>query len=56
MDNIGRIKDNLKNKESAVVDNMFDSKSRVNKILSLYVVVLDRIMQLVSNLGLAMLQ
>ena len=56
MDNIGRIKYNLKNKESAVVDNMCDSKSHVNEILSLYVVVLDRIVQLVSNLGLAMLQ
>ena len=53
MDNIGRIKDNLNNDEAAVVDNMCKSKSDVIKILSQYVVVLDRIMQLVSNLGLA---
>ena len=53
MDNIGRIKDNLNNNEAAVVDNMCKSKSHVNKILSQYVLVLDRIMQLVSNLGLA---
>ena len=53
MDNIGRIKDNLSNDEAAVVDNMCKSKSHVNKILSQYVLVLDRIMQLVSNCGLA---
>jgi hypothetical protein len=34
-DNIGRIKDNLKHNESAVVDNICESKSHVNKILSL---------------------
>ena len=53
MDNIGRIKDNLNNNEAAVVDNMCKSKSDVNRFLSQYVLVLDRIMQLVSNLGLA---
>ena len=53
MDNIGRIKDNLNNNEAAVVDNMCKSKSDIHKVLSHYVHVLDRIMQLVSNLGLA---
>ena len=52
MDNIGRIKDNLNNNEAAVVDNMCTSESHVNKILSQYWAVIDRIMQLVSNLGL----
>ena len=53
MNNIGRIKNNLSNNEAAVVDKMCKSKSDVNRFLSQYVLVLDRIMQLVSNLGLA---
>ena len=52
VDNIGRIKDNLNNNEAAVVDNMCKSKSHVHEVLSQYVLVLDRVMQLVSNLGL----
>ena len=54
MDNIGRIKDSLNNSnEAAVVDEMCKTKSDVNSFLSQYCVVIDRIMQLVSNLGLA---
>ena len=53
MNNIGRIKTDLSKNEAAVVDNMCKSKSNVNRFLSQYVLVLDRIMQLVSNLGLA---
>ena len=53
MDNIGRIKNDLSNNEAAVVDKMCKSKSNVNRFLSQYVLVLDRIMQLVSYLGLA---
>ena len=53
MNNFGRIKDNLNNDEAAVVDNMCKSRADVNGFLSQYDVVLDRIMQLVSNLGLA---
>ena len=49
MNNIGRIKENLRNNEAAVVDNMCKSRS---DLLSQYVLVLGRIMQLVSNLGL----
>ena len=47
MNNIGRIKDNLKHNEAAVVDKMCDIRKKN------YGPVLDRIMQLVSNLGLA---
>ena len=52
-ENIGRMKNNLNNNEAAVVDNMCKSKSNVNRFLSHYVLVIDRIMQLVSYLGLA---
>ena len=54
MNNIGRIKDNLKHNEAAVVDKMCESQSDVRTSLPKgYGPVLDRIMQLVSNLGLA---
>ena len=53
MSNIGRIKDNLSNNEAAVVDDMCKSRADLNSFLSQFCVVLDRIMQLVSNLGLA---
>ena len=53
MENIGRIKDNLNNNEAVVVDNTCKSKSDINRTLSQYALVIDRIMQLVSNLGLA---
>ena len=53
MENIGRIKVNLNNNEAVVVDNMCKSRADVNSFLSQYGLVIDRIMQLVSNLGLA---
>ena len=52
-ENIGRMKDNLNNNEAVVVDNMCKSKSDINRTLTHYGLVIDRIMQLVSNLGLA---
>ena len=53
MNNIGKIKDNLNRNEAAVVDNLCESRFRIHAFLSQYVVVMDRIMQIVSNLGLA---
>ena len=53
MNNIGIIKGNLSNNEAAVVDNLCKSRSDVSGLLSSFSVVLDRIMQLVSRLGLA---
>ena len=53
MENIGRIKDNLNNNETVVLDNMCKPKSDIYRTLSQYALVIDRIMRLVSNLGLA---
>ena len=52
MESINKIKAGLNRDENAVVDNMCSSKADLNKALSHYFIVIDRVMHLVSNLGL----
>ena len=53
LENINKIKSGLNNGEIAVIDNMCSSKADFSEHLSIYFAVIDRVMVLVSNLGLA---
>ena len=52
MENVNELKRGLNSNEVAVVDNMCQTKADIDKFLSHYFIVIDRLMELVGNLGL----